>query len=129
MRGDPEAVVIRSNTRFDDDLYALIKAYVNQRARDAARHYTPTGRVEAYPLEAARVRLRTLLPELDTWSPLEVVAPRPQGGIGPSRASFVASTLSAGLEMVKEGALEVRQLEAFADLYLRARKAEPAVDA
>ena len=41
---------------------------------------------------------------------------------GPSRASYLASTLSAGLEMVKEGQLEARQLEAFADVYLRARK-------
>jgi segregation and condensation protein A len=41
--------------------------------------------------------------------------------VGPSRASFLASTLSAGLELVKDGALEARQLEAFADIYLRAR--------
>jgi segregation and condensation protein A len=43
-------------------------------------------------------------------------------GQGPSRASYLASTLSAGLELVKEGALEARQLEAFADIYLRTRK-------
>jgi len=45
-------------------------------------------------------------------------------GQGPTRASFVASTLSASLELVKEGALEARQLEAFADIYLRSRKGE-----
>jgi segregation and condensation protein A len=39
----------------------------------------------------------------------------------PSRASYVASTLSASLELVREGALEARQLEAFADIYLRTR--------
>ena len=44
---------------------------------------------------------------------------------GPSRASYVASTLSASLELVKEGALVARQLEAFADIYLRARKTAP----
>jgi segregation and condensation protein A len=38
----------------------------------------------------------------------------------------VASTLSASLELVKEGALDVRQLEAFADIYLRTRKARAA---
>ncbi|HYE46580.1 MAG TPA: segregation/condensation protein A, partial [Caulobacter sp.] len=36
-----------------------------------------------------------------------------------------ASTLSASLELVKEGALEARQLEAFADLYLKVRQARP----
>ncbi len=128
-RGDPEAMVIRSRTRFDDDLYGLIRAYVNQRARDASRRYTPSGRVEAYPLEAARVRLRALLPDLDQWSALEIVAPQATEAAGPTRASFMASTLSAGLEMVKEGTLEVRQLEAFADLYMRARTGAPEVEA
>ena len=40
---------------------------------------------------------------------------------GPSRASYVASTLAACLELVKEGSMEARQLEHFADIYLRAR--------
>jgi segregation and condensation protein A len=34
--------------------------------------------------------------------------------------------MSAGLELVKDGALEARQLEAFADIYLRARKEKAA---
>jgi segregation and condensation protein A len=80
----------------------------------------------AYPLEEARERLRRLLPELGRWTPLTGVAPfgpSLPGHAGPSRASYVASTLSASLELVKEGALEARQLEAFADVYLRTRKA------
>ena len=76
----------------------------------------------AYPLEEARERLRRLLPELARWTPLAGVAPMGGAGQGPSRASYVASTLSAGLELVKEGALEARQLEAFADIYLRTKK-------
>ena len=126
LRGDPEAVMIHSRTRMGDDLFGLVKAYVGQRSREAARHYTPGARVEAYPLEAARDRLRQILPDLDAWSSLEIIAPRPSTGPGPSRASYMASTLSAGLEMVKEGTLEVRQLEAFADLFLRARQAPDA---
>jgi segregation and condensation protein A len=55
---------------------------------------------------------------------LNAAAPRPTAPDGPSRASYIASTLSAGLELVREGELEVRQLEAFTDLYLRARAGE-----
>ncbi|MCA0369406.1 MAG: segregation/condensation protein A, partial [Proteobacteria bacterium] len=40
---------------------------------------------------------------------------------GPSQASFTASTLSASLELVKEGAMDIRQAQAFADLYLKRR--------
>jgi len=97
-------------------------AYVSQRAKQRDRRYTPRTPT-AYALEDARERLRGLLPELDRWTPLSGVAPFTHGGEGPSRASYVASTLSASLELVKEGAIEARQLEAFADIYLRARKA------
>lgn len=119
-RGDPGEVTITSRTRFEGDLYGLIQAYIVQRQRGAARHYRPPPSV-AYPLEDARRSLRGKLPELGAWTALEAVAPRGGGPDGATRASCIASTLAAGLELVKEGALEARQLEAFADLYLRAR--------
>jgi segregation and condensation protein A len=122
MRGDPDAVTISSTTRLEGDLYGLMQAYVHIRRRDTVRVYRPQQRVEAYPLEAARLRLKDLIPELSAWTPLHGIAPFAGTEEGPSRASYLASTLSAGLEMVKEGALEARQLEAFTDVYLRARE-------
>lgn len=123
-RGDPEAVQITSTTRFDGDLFGLVQAYVAQRRRDAGRRYQP--RIpEAYPLEDARRRLRSKLGEMRAWTPLTTVAPQrtalDEAERGPSRASYLASTLAAGLELVREGELEARQSEHFAALYLRAR--------
>ncbi|HEY9216464.1 MAG TPA: segregation/condensation protein A, partial [Phenylobacterium sp.] len=92
--------------------------------RESDRHYAPRPQ-EAYPLEAARARLRDMLPELARWTSLSGIAPWRPEGEGPSRASYVASTLSASLELVKEGSMEARQLEAFADIYLRARPTKP----
>ena len=123
-RGDPEAIQIHSTSRLEVDLYALIAAYARQRTERTRREYRPGARIDAYPLEAARDRLRELAPSLDRWTSLRGVAPQPVGADGPSRASYVASTLSASLELVREGELEARQLEAFADLYLRARPGE-----
>lgn len=122
VRGDPEAVRITSTRRLDGDLYALMQAYVDQRRRDAARSYRPPV-PHTYALDDARQRLRGKLPELSAWTPLTAVAPFPGPAHEhqPTRASYLASTLSAGLELVREGELEARQLEAFADLYLRAR--------
>jgi len=120
-RGDPEAISIAPSSEIEGDLYGLMKAYVTQRARTTERTYTPQT-PSAYALEDARERLRGLLPELDRWTPLTGVAPFGSDE-GPTRASYVASTLSASLELVKEGAMETRQLEAFADIYLRARSA------
>ena len=127
-RGDPEAAVVHAEQRFDADLYALVRAYADQRRRSAGRHYDPSRRIEAYPLEVARDRLRHLMAELTDWTPLGGVAPFPARGgpegEEPTRASYVASTLSAGLELVKEGELEAQQLEAFAEIFLRRRPGE-----
>jgi segregation and condensation protein A len=119
-RGDPEAIKVLPSGRIEGDLYALMSAYIGQRKKESARRYQPRPQ-QAYPLEDARERLRQLLPELARWTPLAGVAPLGAEGQGPTRASYVASTLSASLELVKDGALEARQLEAFADIYLRAR--------
>ena len=122
VRGDPEAIRVIPSKTVEGDLYDLMRAYADQRKAHAARHYRP--RVpEAYSLEDARTRLRGLLPELRSWRVITTVAPLPQAGVErqPSRASFLASTLSASLELVKEGALEARQTEPFTDLYLRSR--------
>lgn len=124
-RGDPEAIKVIPSGRIEGDLYALMSAYIGQRRKESARRYQPRPQV-AYPLEDARERLRALLPELERWTALGGVAPFLPEGQGPTRASCVASTLSASLELVKDGALEARQLEAFADIYVRARKAKAA---
>lgn len=122
-RGDPEATVIVPSDRIDVSLYDLMVAYVTQRRREEQRRYTPTARVEAFALEEARDWLRQVMPGLSDWTPLETVAPKAeQRREGPSQASYVASTLSAGLELVKEGTMEVRQAKAFDDLYLRRRE-------
>ena len=120
-RGDPQAIRIIPSGRIEGDLYELMSAYIGQRQKEAQRSYKPQPPT-AYPLEDARDRLRRLLPDLDRWTPLAGVAPMGSPTAGPSRASYVASTLSASLELVREGELEARQLEAFADIYLRARK-------
>ncbi len=122
MRGDPEQVKIVSSSRLEGDLYALMRAYADQRKTAARRSYKLRA-PQAYPLEEARQHLRGQLRELKTWRSLMGLAPldRANDNAGPSRASYLASTLSASLELVKEGALEARQMDAFADIYLRSR--------
>ena len=119
-RGSAEVLSVRAE-QAEATLYDLMSAYAAARLRLSVQDYRPDARIEAYPPDAARERLRSLLPELADWTPLAVVAPSSTGA-GPTRASYLASTLSAGLEMTRDGALELRQDEAFAELYLRARR-------
>ena len=124
-RGDPEAVRVIPSTRLEGDLYQLMQAYAGQAKRAASRRYQPQ-KPQAYAIDDARERIRGLMAELKNWTPMAGIAPFRHSGEGPSRASYLASTLSASLDLVKEGMLEARQLEAFADIYLRARRAEAA---
>jgi segregation and condensation protein A len=119
-RGGGKAAWAPAAPEVREDLYGLMAAYASARLRPEPDAYRPAPRVEAFGLEAARDRLRAWLPRLQDWTPLERVAPRLAGPEAPSRASCVASTFAAGLEMTKEGALELRQTDAFAPLYLRA---------
>ncbi|MGZ9114110.1 MAG: segregation and condensation protein A [Brevundimonas sp.] len=120
-RGDPEATVIVPSDQIDASLYELMAAYVTQRRREGQRQYNPGQRVEAFGLEAARDWVRDILPRLEQWTPLEQVAPAYSQAEGPTQASFTASTLSASLELVKEGAMDVKQTQAFAELYVKRR--------
>ena len=122
LRGGGAEGAVRATPAVEaGDLYDLMSAYAAARLRPLAVQYRPPARVEAYPLEAARDRLHQMLGRLSTWTPLDQVAPAPsQAGEGPSRTSCLASTFSAGLEMSRDGVLELRQSSAFAPLYLRA---------
>ena len=40
-RGDPQAIKVAASTRFEGDLYALMRAYADQRKTHIARHYRP----------------------------------------------------------------------------------------
>ncbi len=120
-RGDPEARLIIPSAKIDANVFDLMSAYVTQRRREAERHYDPTRRIEAYSLEDARDNLRAQLPKLSNWTALDDVAPQPVGEGGPKRISYIASTLSASLELCKEGQLQLQQLATFDTLYMRKR--------
>jgi segregation and condensation protein A len=122
IRGDPQSLTIVPSTRLELNLFELMAAYTVQRRREIERHYDPTRRIEAYPLEAAREHLRASLPHIRDWTPLEDLAPTPVSASGPRRASYLASTLSASLELTKEGQLQIQQLGMFEALYMRSRE-------
>jgi segregation and condensation protein A len=121
-RGDPEATLVLPSSRIEANVFDLMSAYVTQRRREIERSYDPTRRIEAYSLEEAREHLREELPRLNNWTALDEVAPRAVREDGPRRVSYLASTLSASLELCKEGQLQLQQLAIFETLYMRRRQ-------
>jgi segregation and condensation protein A len=116
-RGMPEPVVIERTSAYSATLYDLLTAYAAQRQRRAITNVQIAKR-GVWSLKQAREILARLVGETSDWTALDrfLVAylARPE-----ERATAIASTFAASLELVREGALEIRQQEPFAPIYMR----------
>ncbi len=110
-----------SHSRLEGDLYGLMTAYIDQRKRRPPRRLSSAARRRPIAWTTPASACAACCPTLERWTPLHRRRAGPARGDGPTRASYVASTLSASLELVREGELEARQLEHSPDVYLRAR--------
>lgn len=122
LNGQPQATVLTKTVAWRADLYELLNAYCAERSRQVRkRAYRATVR-RAYPLEVARKKLEAALAALADWRPIQAIAPEAEiGGDAPPPESYLASTFGAALELTREGKAELRQIEAFAPLFVRAR--------
>ncbi|MCY6380581.1 segregation and condensation protein A [Hoeflea prorocentri] len=117
VRGDPEPVVIQRTSEFEATLYDLLNAYSGLRQRQSVTQVTISKR-RVWSLGDARVILQRMIGELHEWTALDHFLVRylsdPE-----ERATAIASSFAASLEMVREGRLEMRQDVPFAPIYLR----------
>ena len=126
-RGDPEPVVVSRNARFQAGLYDMLEAYAAMRARAFVTHVRFERR-RTMTLHEARERLLRLVGPIAggdaAWAPIDALMAEflaePE-----MRATALASSLSASLELVREGTIDVRQSSAFAPIYVRRRAAAP----
>lgn len=126
LNGQPQTTVLTKTTTWKADLYELLNAYCADRTKLVRkRAYTTTVR-RAYPLESARKKLEQALAKLEDWSAIESVAPvaTETSADAPPQESYLASTFGAALELTREGKMELRQTEAFAPLFVRARSVQ-----
>ena len=122
-RGMPEGLRSRTTPLYGAEIFDILQAYGNSRARVAIKkHKVPKPLVLS--LEGARQRLKRALGGLSLsageWTALEQLLPTAselQEGV-PTQ-SIKASSLLAGLELAKEGEMELRQTGAFAPIYVR----------
>lgn len=117
-RGAPEPVEVAVTSHIATNLYDLLTAYAARRQANAVTHVRIDRRT-VWSLEEAREVLRRLIGRIDSWTRLDAFlidhALPPEARRGARASAFAAS-----LEMVREGAIELRQTDAFAPLYMRA---------
>lgn len=121
-RGAPEDLTVQDRSGIRADLSALCQAYVAARRRAIAkRPYRPKPR-RLWSVQEAIGRLSRVLGDFPSWAVLQRFLP--DGELGASldtveRRAALASTLVAGLEMARGGAVELRQERAFGPIMLR----------
>lgn len=122
LNGQPQTTVLTSKTVWRAELYDLLNAYCAERVKSVRKRSYRTFVRRAYPLETARRKLEQALTALKEWSAIDTVAPQAEtGDDAPPRESYLASTFGAALELTREGKMDLRQSEAFAPLFVRAR--------
>jgi segregation and condensation protein A len=123
-RGNPEPLMVERQVHYGDNLFDLLKAYAERRQRRQAHRRYAILRRRVWSVNEARTILERLLGTMDDWGRFEgwladyLAEPA-------ERASFIASSLTASLELAREGRLELRQERAFEPIYIR-RRSEPA---
>lgn len=117
-RGAPEDHTEIDRSRLALDLAGLIRAYLGAARRGASnRRYTPK-RLTVWTVKEALTRLGAMLGSLPDWTSLERFLPGHLVDPAERRAAL-ASTLMAGLELARDGAISFRQDRAFGPILLR----------
>jgi segregation and condensation protein A len=121
-RGDPQPIAEIKRPEWSATLYDLLSAYASERQRRVLARVRLAKRA-VWSLADARSMLERLVGtssgewgRLDEYLLAYAVEPA-------MRATALASSLAATLELVREGAMEVHQSAAFAPIYLRKRMA------
>lgn len=127
-RGAPEVIASSGRPIWEAELYDLLAAYAQQRQK-RIRQPMSVGHRQVLSLVEAREALARLVGEAGEWTAIDGYLTRYMSSHGlPAEtmtATVRASSLSAMLEMVREGLLDLRQDGAFSPLYVRRRSERP----
>lgn len=118
-RGAPENMAVTARAKWDATLYDLLSAYADNRQRTANARVTLAQR-NVWSLAEAREALHRLIGDAADWCPLDAYLAAFMTTPG-MVATVRASALSAMLEMVREGRIDIMQGAPFAPLMLRRR--------
>jgi len=122
VRGAPEGLRSRTTPLFEAELFDLLKSYGTSRSRSAFKHHT-LPKPKVLSMDEARSRLKRAMEnagiDLSQWTEMDSLIDRRNLSDDVPQSSVKASSLLAGLELAKEGDIELRQTSAFQPIYLR----------
>lgn len=120
VRGIPEDVTRVRKIRYTATLLDLMQGYARLRTKDDFRPYV-MDRDHVMTLEQALERMRGLIGYAGEWTDLSSYLPDGWETDPKRRRSATASHFAASLELVKSGAIQIRQADIFGAIQIRAR--------
>ncbi len=118
VRGIPEDVTRVRRVRYTATLLDLMQGYSRIRTKDEFRPYA-MDRQHVMTLEQALERMRGLIGYAGEWTDLLSYLPEGWEADPARRRSATASHFAASLELVKSGAIQIRQTDLFSPIQIR----------
>ncbi|MBO0346267.1 segregation and condensation protein A [Roseibium limicola] len=118
-RGAPENASVEHKSIWSASVYELLSSYATQRQRRSVTSVRVLRR-NVWSLAEAREILTRLVGRIAEWAPINDFLTDYLYD-DEDRATVIASTFTASLEMVREGQIELRQSAPFAPVYIRSR--------
>ncbi len=119
VRGIPEDVTRVRKIRYTATLLDLMQGYARLRTKEDFRPYV-MDRDNLMTLEQALERMRGLIGYAGEWTDLLSYLPDGWDNDPKRRRSATASHFAASLELVKSGAIQIRQTDIFGAIQIRA---------
>jgi len=119
-RGQVDEAGVSRTIRYTATLLDLMQAYARIRTRDEFRPFV-LDRDNLMTMEQALERLRAQIGFAGDWVDLASYLPEGWGADPARRRSATAANFAAGLQLAKEGRIDIRQHDAFAPILIRKR--------
>ena len=120
LRGIKEGIKTKNTPKYSVSLYELIKSYADFKRRKNFSSINIT-KMPTYTMEEAIKRITSMFSKLKDWVDISELIPQSFKIKKKLRKSGYAGSFVAGLELVREGKVLIKQEELFDKIFLKAK--------
>ena len=120
LRGIKEGIKTKNTPKYSVSLYELIKSYADFKRRKNFSSINIT-KMPTYTMEEAIKRITSMFSKLKDWVDISELIPQSFKIKKKLRKSGYAGSFVAGLELVREGKVLIKQAELFDKIFLKAK--------
>ncbi len=120
LRGIKEGIKTKNTPKYSVSLYELIKSYADFKRRKNFSSINIT-KMPTYTMEEAIKKITSMFSKLKDWIDISELIPQSFKIKKKLRKSGYAGSFVAGLELVREGKVLIKQAELFDKIFLKAK--------